>query len=60
MLNKIWSFLKRSPLRRLVALAFAVFLYMHLPRINAQCLYENSEKRHDTSDNRQVHSLGER
>ena len=30
MLNKIWLFLKRDPLRRLVALAFAVFLYLHL------------------------------
>ena len=30
MLTKIWSFLKRDPLRRGVALAFALFLYMHL------------------------------
>lgn len=30
MLTKIWLFLKRDPLRRGVALAFAIFLYMHL------------------------------
>ena len=30
MLTKIWLFLKRDPLRRGVALAFALFLYMHL------------------------------
>ena len=30
MLNKIWEFLKRDPLRRSVALAFALFLYAHL------------------------------
>lgn len=30
MLNKIWNFLKRDPLRRGVALAFALFLYTHL------------------------------
>ena len=30
MLTKIWQFIKRDPLRRGVALAFALFLYMHL------------------------------
>lgn len=30
MLNRIWLFLKRDPLRRLVALAFAVSVYLHL------------------------------
>lgn len=30
MLTKIWLFLRRDPLRRGVALAFALFLYMHL------------------------------
>ena len=30
MLTKIWLFIKRDPLRRGVALAFALFLYMHL------------------------------
>ena len=30
MLTKIWLFIKRDPLRRGVALAFALFLYLHL------------------------------
>ena len=30
MLTKIWQFLSRDPLRRGVALAFALFLYLHL------------------------------
>ncbi len=30
MLTKIWQFIKRAPLRRSVALAFALFLYAHL------------------------------
>ena len=30
MLTKIWLFIKRDPLRRGIALAFAIFLYMHL------------------------------
>ena len=30
MLNKIWLFLKRDPLRRLVALGFAVSIYLYL------------------------------
>lgn len=30
MLTKIWRFLKKDPLRRGVALAFAIFLYLHL------------------------------
>ena len=30
MLTKFWHFLKRDPLRRGVALAFSLFLYLHL------------------------------
>ena len=30
MLNRFWLFMKRDPLRRLVALAFAVAVYLHL------------------------------
>ena len=38
MLTKIWRFLKRDPLRRGVALAFAILLYLHL---NSQLTREN-------------------